>query len=145
MTTISSRERPRGRGAAAIGPQASPKTHTRVGSAANLQQEQQQQQYGAPQAAHYMHQGQPPGSSYYHSHLNSPSALYRNSRSLDSGLDEFGAVPFAVAPPSPQTRAVHAPRAQTEAAPQVRKDGCIDSVGRYCENFASLFLILMIC
>ena len=48
------------------------------------------------------------------SYLNTPSNLYRNSRSLDSGLDEFGAVPFT-ASPSPQTRMGHVPRTQAEA------------------------------
>lgn len=128
VTSISSRERPRARGAGAPpmvggsgGPQSSPKTHTRVGSGP-------QQQYNTAaassatvrstpqQASGYMRRGQG-------SHLNPPSALYRNSRSLDSGLDEFGAVPFAVSPPSPQTRPpVHAAAQTQMQATQVSKD-----------------------
>ena len=125
VTTISSRERPRARGAGAPpigGPQSSPRTHTRVGSGSLPGQ---QQQYGAgrsaaaAQQASYVRQGQGPAGT----HLNTPSALYRNSRSLDSGLDEFGAVPFGVSPPSPLTRPVHAARAQTQVT-QVSKDVC---------------------
>ena len=128
MTTISSRERPRARGAGAPpvgGPQSSPRTHTRVGSG-SLQG--QQQQYGAGRAtaqqANYVQQGQGPAGT----HLNTPSALYRNSRSLDSGLDEFGAVPFGVSPPSPQTRLTHAARAQTQTT-QVDISVSVDDVG----------------
>lgn len=119
VTSISSRERPRARGAGAPpmvggsgGPQSSPKTHTRVGSGP-------QQQYNTAAASSATVRSTPQQASGYvrwgqGSHLNPPSALYRNSRSLDSGLDEFGAVPFAVSPPSPQTRPpVHA-AAQTQ-------------------------------
>ena len=121
VTTISSRERPRARGGAAIAKsQSSPKTHTRVGSGPlqQLGQQQLQQRYAnqaspqtqtRAQTSYAQHrQGQSP-------HSNTPRALYRNSRSLESGLDEFGAVPFAVSPPSPQAMPVHMSTQQSQA------------------------------
>ena len=138
VTSISSRERPRARGAGAPpisgGGSSSPKTHARVGSG-SMQQlvQQQQQQYNSasvsarstPQQASYIRARGGAGSGGMSSnsqYLNTPSALYRNSRSLDSGLDEFGAVPFAVSPPSPQTRPVHAAQQTQTPATQVRRD-----------------------
>ena len=134
VTSISSRERPRARGAGAppisSGGSSSPKTQTRVGSGS---MQQVQQQYNASvsarstpqqqQASYIRTRGAPGGGgmSSNSQHLNTPSALYRNSRSLDSGLDEFGAVPFAVSSPSLQTRPAHvAQQTQTQAS-QVRK------------------------
>ena len=143
VTSISSRERPRARGAGAPpisgSGSSSPKTHAQVGSGSMQQQvHQQQQQYNSAsvsarstpqqqqqQQASYVRTRGGAGSGGMSSnsqHLNTPSALYRNSRSLDSGLDEFGAVPFAVSPPSPQTRPVHAAQQTQTPATQVRRD-----------------------
>jgi hypothetical protein len=148
VTSISSRERPRARGAGAPpisggGSQSSspPKSHARIGSDSMQQQSQQQYNnaYSArstpmQQQASYI-RGDPGDGGMVQSHLNTPSALYRNSRSLDSGLDEFGAVPFAVSPPSPQTRPVHA-AAQTQTQPtQVRKES---------KQYV-VFLLMMMC
>lgn len=141
VTSISSRERPRARGAGAPpisgNGSSSPKTHARVGSGSMQQQvHQQQQQYNSASVSARSTPQQQQQASYVRTrggagnggmssnsqHLNTPSALYRNSRSLDSGLDEFGAVPFAVSPPSPQTRPVHAAQQTQTPATQVRRD-----------------------
>ena len=61
---------------------------------------------------HHVGQGHSPRPGTRSTHLNTPSSLYRNSRSLDSGLDEFGAVPFAATPSTPQNREGHSPHSQ---------------------------------
>ena len=88
------------------------KGHTRGAGGGSYGGGSQEQEFGAAQSTPGM-QSSPPRHMSSHSYLNTPLNLYRNSRSLDSGLDEFGAVPFT-ASPSPQSRVAHVPRSQAE-------------------------------
>ena len=87
------------------------KGHTRGAGGGSYGGGSQEQEFGAQSTSRM--QNSPPRHISSSSYLNTPSNLYRNSRSLDSGLDEFGAVPFTVSP-LPQSRVGHVTHSQAE-------------------------------
>ena len=106
VTSISSRERPRARGGGGgASSHVTSKGHSRGGSNGH-----EYSTHPTP-TTHRVRASSPPRHTASSPHLNTQSALYRNSRSLESGLDDFGAVPFSsTLSSSPQTsRAGHVP------------------------------------
>ena len=108
VTSISSRERPRARGPGGGASHVTSKGHSRASSNG--------QEYATrpTPTTHRVRRASPPRHTASSPYLNTPSSLYRNSRSLESGLDDFGAVPFSSSPQT--TRAGHVPQTHINVA-----------------------------